>query len=310
MNRGQPSGVRPRVVIVGSANMDLVAAAPRVPRPGETVLGGEFRVVQGGKGANQAVAAARLDAEVTLVARVGGDDFGRELLAGLSLAGVRCDHVAVTAGVSSGVALIVVGADGQNAICVVPGANGRLTVEDVEAAAPAIAEAKVCVVQLEIPMPTVLAALDIARRSGVETIVDPAPAPADPPAALLHADVLTPNETEAATLLGTSGGAAAETARQLRRRGCGAVVLKRGADGAFVCDASGEAAFAPPAVEVVDTTGAGDAFTAALAVARAGGATLAEAARFAVAAGSVACTRFGAQPSMPRLDEVRRLCPS
>lgn len=301
--------MRADIVIIGSANMDLVASAARVPRPGETLLGGEFRIVPGGKGANQAVAAARLGATVALVGRVGADDFGSDLLRGLTQAGVHCGHVVTTPGVSSGVALIVVGADGQNAICVAPGANARVTPEDVDAAESIIAAARVCVVQLEIPMPAVLRALETARRHGVETIVDPAPAVADPPAALLRADILTPNETEAATLLGGAapGGAPGVVARRLREGGCGAVVLKRGGDGAYVGDAEGDEAIAAPAVQVVDTTGAGDAFTAALAVARAGGESLRAAARFAVAAGSLACTRFGAQPSMPRLAEVRRL---
>jgi ribokinase len=319
------------VVVVGSANIDLVVTAPRIPAPGETVLGDEFRIVHGGKGANQAVAAARLRESVALVGRVGDDDFGRSLWTSLQDAGVDCTRLTPTPRTASGVALIVVSRGGENAICVAIGANGRLTPEDIDAARDVIARASVCVVQLEGPLPAVLRAMEVARAHGVETILDPAPAPATAPAELFTADILSPNESEAARLLGEGwskaepartsesipqrGAPAARereslpqrgvlTAQALRQRGARAVVLKLGAAGALIADEAGIATCPARPVIVVDTTGAGDAFTAALAVGRARGMDLPQAARFAVAAGSLACTRFGAQPSMPRLEEV------
>ncbi|MCG3128339.1 MAG: Ribokinase [Phycisphaerae bacterium] len=333
----------PSVVVVGSVNMDLVALGGRIPAPGETVSAREFRLVHGGKGGNQAVAAARLGANVAFIGRVGDDEFGRALRSGLTREGVECGWLGTVPNCSSGVALIHVARDGENAICVVPGANHRLTPDDIDEAAGAIQAARILIVQLEIPMETVLRAISIARQNRVRVVLDPAPAPHDAPADLLTVDILTPNATEAAALApshdgrrsrsdvtrgvaaddaaGKSGdaprhgtaeptappGAPESAALSLLKRGAEAVVLKLGSHGALLADKHGVRRFAARKVEVCDTTGAGDAFTAALAVAQARGQSLDAAVEFAIAAGAIACTRIGAQPSMPSAADVEGL---
>lgn len=303
------SATPPPIVIVGSINMDLVARARHIPAPGETVMGGDFSLIPGGKGANQAVGVARLGGRVFMVGRLGDDDFGTRLRAGLEHNGVDVTHVRDTPGSASGVAMIVVAENGENAITVAPGANAAVTPEDVDAAESLLREARACLIQLELPLSTVLHALRICRRHGVTAILDPAPAPAaGAPEALFAADVLTPNETEAALLSGASDGAPpAAIAAALRRRGASAVVLKLGARGAHVAADDFDETVPGFPVTAVDTTAAGDAFTAALAVALADDLPPLEAARFANAAGALACTRHGAQPSLPHLEEVHRL---
>jgi ribokinase len=295
------------VVIIGSVNMDLVVRAPRIPARGETILGGEFTTIPGGKGANQAVAVARLGATSVLVGRVGEDDFGGRLLTGLRNSGVDCRHVQRTSGVASGIALIVVGDDGDNAITVASGANFAVTPADVNAAADVIRTARVCVLQLELPTDTVAHAIQLCRLFNVETILDPAPAPAQElPKELLAASIISPNETEAAALTGLPAGTAPEkVAAALLEKGASQVVLKLGARGAFMAGPDGMRHVEGFAVDVVDTTAAGDAFTGALAVARAEGRSLDEAVQFANAAGALACTQHGAQPSMPSLEAVQ-----
>ncbi|MBN1344151.1 MAG: ribokinase [Phycisphaerae bacterium] len=300
---------RPCVVVVGSINMDLVARSDRVPAPGETVLGGDFQTIPGGKGANQAVAVARLGARCSMIGRIGDDAFGKRMVAGLSEDGVNTDHILTTPGIASGVALIVVDASGQNAICVASGANYAVTPADVNAAEDAFAAADVCLVQLELPLPTVIHALRVCRRHNVEAILDPAPAPANPTPDLFKADILSPNESEAEMLLGSPGLShdSEATARALAAKGAREVVLKLSGRGAGVL-ADGKFELIPGRpVDVVDSTAAGDAFTAALAVARARHRPLVEATRFANAAGALACTKFGAQPSMPTAKEVSAL---
>ena len=301
----------PHIVVVGSINMDLVARMARLPRPGETVHGDDFQTIPGGKGANQAVAAARLGARVTMIGRVGDDSFGEVLRQSLEEYGVSTEHVLVTDGCSSGVALIGVEATGANSITVVAGANGRLTPHDVESRADVIASADALIVQLETPLDTVAAAIRLAREAGVRTILDPAPAPPGPlPAELLAVEIFSPNQTEAEALTGVAvhDVASARTAAlRLRELGTIAVVLKLGELGAFVMDDAGREEHTPVrAVTVVDTTAAGDAFTAGLAVALAEGRSLPDAARFGCAAGTLACMKFGAQPAMPSRDEVSR----
>jgi ribokinase len=300
-------------VVVGSLNLDLVCRAPRLPRSGETILGGDVAAIPGGKGANQAVAAARLGGEVDLVGRVGDDDFGRRLLAGLESDGVRAGQVKVTRGAPSGVAMILVDdALGENCIVVSPGANHRLTPEDIDLAEPLIAAAAVVVLQLEVPLAVVRRTMDLCRRRGVPTILDPAPVP---PGGLgrrlLGADILTPNLGEALAILAVRGNRRlqpGDIARALLRRGARSVALKLGSRGAMGLEAKG-----PPhlvkafKVKAVDTTAAGDAFTGALAVARVEGQPLAEALRFANAAGALCATVPGAQPALPRREAVERL---
>lgn len=302
----------PEIIVIGSVNMDLVVRAPRIPAPGETILGGRFETIPGGKGANQAVAAARLGGQVAFVGRVGDDAFGRKLRAGLKAAGVDCRFLKTTPKTASGVALIVVSEAGENAICVAGGANTQLTPEDLEAAEPLLAAftGGVCLLQLEIPLPTAQRALEMASTYGLETVLDPAPAPAQAPPELWKADILTPNQGEAAQLLATPATEAKDprgAAAALRQRGAKTVVLKLGDQGAYLLNKEYSLPLPGHRVSVVDTTAAGDAFTAALAVARAAGKSLPEAVRFANAAGALACTRFGAQPSLPTRTEVEAL---
>ena len=307
-----PKQRRP-IVVIGSINMDLVSRVPRLPAPGETVLGTAFAIIPGGKGANQAVAAARLGGDVHLIGRVGQDDFGRQLLAGLTSNGVSTDHVLMTPGVPSGCAAIAVDDAGENSIVVVPGANGLVSPADVDAAERSIAGAAVVVMQLEVPIETVRHAVALCRRLGVPTILDPAPAPPGGlPGELYDVDVFTPNQAEAAALLGMPEQvgrlSARDIAARLLARGCRAVLLKLGAAGSMLGERDVSIVeVAPFPVRVVDTTAAGDAFTGALAVAMAEGMPLTEAARFANAAGALCCTQFGAQPALPTRAAVEKL---
>ena len=288
--------------------MDLVARMNRLPRPGETVTGESFLSVPGGKGANQAVAASRLGADVVFIGRVGDDAFGASLRQLLVAAGVDTSLVSDTQDCCSGVALIGVDVNGANAITVIPGANGRLTEADIESSAEMIASADAVVLQLETPIDTVAAAIRIARRHQVITILDPAPAPAGPlPPLLMSVDIISPNQTEAEAITGIAVvdlASATEAARAMQRNGAKQVVLKLGELGALVLTQDGTVHQIPAITAmVVDTTAAGDAFTAALAVAICEGHSLEVAARWGTWAGTIACTRFGAQPSMPtRLD--------
>lgn len=306
------------IVVIGSVNMDLVCRAPRRPAAGETVIGDGLLTVPGGKGANQAVAASKLGGDVHLIGRVGDDDFGRRLLAGLAEQDVHTDAVTVTKGVPSGCAMILVDAAGENSIVVAPGANAKVTPADVERAQRLIARAAAVVLQLEIPPATVRHAVALCRRLGVFTILDPAPVPPKGlPRALFAVDVLTPNENEAERLLALGAARRPESKRvagpehvgaALLARGAKRVVLKLGARGAMIAS-PGEPprAVRPFKVKVTDTTAAGDAFTGALAVAVSEGMLLPDAARFANAAGALCCTKFGAQPSLPTRSAVDAL---
>lgn len=304
--------MKPRIVVVGSLNMDLVVRTARLPRPGETVVGRDFVQVPGGKGGNQAVASARLGANVAMIGRVGDDAFGRQLVDSLARDGVDTGAVAAIAGTSSGLALIGVEDSGQNAITIVGGANTMLSSDDVQRHDATIAAAGALLVQLEVPVVSIAAALAIAKRHGVLTILDPAPAPHEPlPAELVAVDVLSPNQSEAEALTGiavASVGDAMRVAAILHERGARQVVLKLGDQGALASDGMGNIVHIPaPQVAPVDTTAAGDAFTAALAVALVEGRSLAEATRFACAAGSLATTRRGAQDAMPSREEIERM---
>lgn len=295
----------PRILVVGSANMDLVVQAPRIPVPGETVLGGTFARVRGGKGANQAVACARLGAETYMLARVGRDAFGDELVAGLEADGVHCEYV-IRDERPSGVAFIIVDEAGENAIVVAPGANAALGPEDV-ACVPDLRSFDAVLLQLEVPLPTIEAALDAAKAASVLTVLDAGPPTALPPQIIRKVGVLSPNETEATAILGKQTDASLppeEIASRLMERGAERVVLKLGADGALAAWAGGMEHVPAFRVEPVDTTGAGDAFTAALAVSLARGEDLIRATKMACAAGALATTVFGAAPSMPTAEAV------
>lgn len=287
-----------RIVVVGSINMDLVTQAPRFPQAGETLLGRGFVTVPGGKGANQAVAAARLGAEVLLVGALGDDAFGDQLRAGLLGEGVDLAHVSRLPAQSSGTASITV-AQGENQIVAVPAANACVTPAQVEAAGEAIARADAVLVQMEIPLDAVEATLRLGHRAGVPVILNPAPAQPLPADWLALARYLTPNQHELAMLLGADPH---EDFRALMCRAPGAVVLTRGSEGAWFRE-EGEPIHQPGfAVEAVDSTGAGDTFNAALAVYLDEG--LAEAVRKACAAAALSVTRLGAQQGMPRVAEL------
>ncbi|MFC4005279.1 ribokinase [Prauserella oleivorans] len=285
------------VLVVGSANADLVVATERRPAGGETVLAGDTRTLPGGKGANTAVAAARLGADVALLGALGDDGHGRLLLDSLRSAGVRTDLVRIVDR-PTGVAYITVTPDGENAILVSPGANYALRPADVDGA---LSGAKVLVASLEVPLVTVEHALTAAAEAGVRTVLNLSPVAKVATGVLAALDVLVVNEHEAAWLLGTES---AEPARLLEL-GPRSAVVTRGARGVVVVTRDGVTEVPSPQVEVVDTTGAGDAFTGALAVALARDASLADAARGAVRVAAFSVTRHGAQPSYPHSSELQ-----
>ena len=300
--------MRAAITVVGSLNMDFVVEVERLPGPGETVLGGGFATLPGGKGGNQACAAARLGGRVRLVGRVGRDGFGAELRRGLVADGVDTSAVRVSEVTPSGVALIFVEASGQNQIVVAPGANQELTRDDVEQALAGASEGFL-LLQLESPLDTVGHAAALGARAGLTVMLDPAPARELPDALLASVSCLTPNESEAMALLGRRQDAlslaeAPVAARALRARGPRTVILKLGAQGAWVDDASGAGHFPAPRVNAVDATAAGDTFNGALAVALAEGRPLPDAVVFANAAAALSVTRKGAQASIPTRFEV------
>lgn len=298
-----------RVVVVGSANTDLVCLVDRLPEPGETVLGGQFLQAAGGKGANQAVAAARLGAEVTFIARLGTDAYGDRAVAGYAADGLETRFLVRDPDRPSGVALILVDSGGENQIAVAPGANGALTPADIEAARSAFEQAQVVLLQLEIPLDAVAAAARLGHECGAKVILNPAPAPPEPlPAELLGwVDVLTPNETEAARLASAAGEPPTALLHRLSQFGVESVVLTRGRAGALVSLPEGVLNIPAPVVTAVDATAAGDAFNGALAVGLAGGRPWSTAVRQACAAGALAATKAGAQPSLPTLTELQQL---
>lgn len=293
----------PRICVVGSVNVDMVVRTERLPLPGETVAGTDVRQIPGGKGANQAVAAARLGAQVTLVGRVGDDAFGRQMLAHLAAEQVDVSRLATTAGVPTGLAAIQVAASGQNSIVVVPGANGHLSPADLAAAADAIRAADLLLVQLETPLDAIGAAMRIARAAGVPILFDPAPASARLPDELLRVEFCCPNESEAATLVGrpvVTPEDARQAARALRDLGVGCALVTLGDRGVWVNDGRGLDELSPAVpVHAVDTTAAGDAFAAGFAVRFAQTGDVSAAVRWGSLAGALAATQFGAQPSLP-----------
>jgi len=298
------------ILVVGSSNTDMIIQIDRIPRPGETILGGEFSIAAGGKGANQAVGAARAGGDVTFVARVGQDMFGDQAIAGFRRDGINVDCVFRDKAAPSGVALIFVAKDGENSIAVAGGANGKLSPADVKKAAKAIRSAAVLVAQLETPLETVQAAAAIAVKAGVRVILNPAPARPLPDSLLKLVSILTPNETEAELLTGikvTDEAAAAKTADKLRSRGVQTVILTLGPRGAFIATADGKQLVPGFKVKAVDSTAAGDIFNGALAVALAEGKPLPTAVRFANAAAALSVTKLGAQPSAPTRKEIEKL---
>lgn len=292
--------MKPKIVVVGSANTDMVVQVHHLPEPGETVLGGDYIQSQGGKGANQAVAAARLGAEVTFVSRLGQDAFGDASVAAYKADGINTEHIIRDDKTPSGVALIMVNRSGENIIAVAPGANAKLSPADIFAAENAIQKAKCLLVQLEIPLETVQVALQLAVKHHVPVILNPAPATQLPSTLLEMVDFLTPNETEAATLAGGYSAKHANDAANIltSKFKVKNIVITLGEKGALIAGFHNQIVPTYP-VHSVDTTGAGDAFNSGLAVALARGDIFVDAVKFANAVAALSTTRPGAQSSMP-----------
>ncbi len=296
----------PKIVVVGSANTDMVVKVPHLLQPGETLLGSQFMMARGGKGANQAVAAQRLGGEVTFIARLGRDNFGRDSAAAYREEGIDTSFIAWDDEAPSGVALIMVSEKAENIIAVVPGANGRLSPGDICAAEPSIIGAYCMLLQLEIPLETVEMAVRLAKKHGVRVILNPAPAVPLPRSILDCVDVITPNESEAAILLGAEFDPRSEqgVSDLFNKLKVPALVMTLGGRGAQICQGKQAAIVPTYPVEPIDTTAAGDAFNGALAVALGRGEELEGAVRFANAVGAISTTRMGAQPSLPTMAEV------
>ncbi|MDX2216741.1 MAG: ribokinase [Oculatellaceae cyanobacterium bins.114] len=297
------------VIVFGSINMDLVAKTPRLPCPGETLMGDSFITIPGGKGANQAVAIARLGISTEIVGRVGDDRFGQELLASLRASGVGCDRVLQDSTTHSGVAMIVVDAAAENQILVISGANGQVNITDSQRLNDLLPAANALLLQLEIPLVAVLEAAQAAKSAGVLVILDPAPVPTHWPDELYSLiDILTPNQIEASQLVGFEVNTferAATAAEVLHQRGVSTVIVKLGSQGAL-CSPIGESPFRVPAfaVEAIDTVAAGDAFNGGLAAALAEGLPLQQATRWGAATAALSVMKTGAQSSMPSRAEL------
>lgn len=302
-----------RIVVMGSANTDMILQMERIPRPGETILGGHFSIAAGGKGANQAVAAARAGGEVTFVARLGNDIFGQQAIEGFAQEGINVNFVLRDEQEPSGVALIFVAEDGENSIGVASGANSRLSLEDIDAARQCIETADVLVMQLETPIETVQHAAEIASAAGVPVILNPAPAQPLSDSLLSQISILTPNESEAELLTGVSVDnpeRAREAAQVLHAKGVETVLITLGSQGAVVSSNDFSEHVPAFSVDPIDTTAAGDVYNGALAVALSEGNSLFDAAHFAGAAAALSVTKLGAQPSAPTRTEIEKLLKS
>ena len=301
----------PKVVVVGSFNMDLVVKAGRRPETGETLMGKEFGMFIGGKGSNQAIAAARLGADVTMIGRLGTDLFGDTLMAAHAEESICTDYVIRDTEVGTGIASILIDTDGDNSIVLVPQANMRLTVEDIERASESITAADVLLLQLEVPIAASQRAAEIAKSNGATVVLNPAPAQELPDDFLAQVDILTPNEVETESLSGVKVSTAADAeraAKVLLDKGLSAVILTLGERGPVLLTPDLTRQVPAYTVEVVDTTAAGDAFCGALATGLARGENLVDAVAFANAAGALAVTVLGAAPSMPTATQVEAFC--
>jgi ribokinase len=299
-----------RIVVIGSSNTDMIIKTDHIPRPGETVLGGEFFTAAGGKGANQAVAAARADRDVVFIGRVGDDVFGQRAIESFARDGIDTDYIIKDKEAPSGIALITVSADGENSIAVASGANARLSPADIENSADIIISASVLLMQLEIPIETVRRAAQIARDHDVRVILNPAPAQPLDDLLLSSVSVLTPNETETEMLTGimpADPAALSRAAASLLSKGIAAVLITLGSRGVFVATPSLQELVPAFRVKAIDTTAAGDVFNGALAVALSENKSIVDAARFANAAAALSVTKLGAQPSAPYRAEIEYL---
>jgi ribokinase len=298
-----------KIVVMGSLNMDLVGCAPRIPVLGETIVGSKYFSEPGGKGANQAYAAAVLGGRVAMLGRVGSDEFGREMRSNLEKVGCDVSGLLTIQGATSGIALIFVADSGQNSIIIVPGANDLFSPQDVEASQEYLKGAALVLLQLENPLATVLAAARAAKRAGARVILDPAPAREIPDELLELSDVVTPNETEAAILAGLPPGGlnpdqALAIARKLQARKAKIVIVKLGEQGCLLVDLRTSTLVPAPKVKAVDTTAAGDVFNAGLAVALSEGLDLPAACSFANRSASLSVTKLGTQIATPTRAEV------
>ena len=302
--------MKPKIIVVGSSNTDMVVKTSHLPGPGETVIGGEFITAAGGKGANQAVAAARAGGDVYFVAKVGDDHFGKSAIDGFKKEKIKTDYVYTDKKLPSGVALIVVDEKGENAIAVAPGANSRLSPNDIKKAQKVIKSAKVLLVQLEIPLQTVIEAVNIASSYGIKTILNPAPAMPLPDELLSKISVITPNEIEAEILTGikiVDEQTAKSAAITLKKKGVDTVIITLGEKGAYLHNEDTSKLIPSIKVKAVDTTAAGDIFNGALAVSIAEEKQIIQAVRFANIAAAISVTKIGAQPSAPKRNQILRL---
>jgi ribokinase len=296
-----------KIIVVGSSNTDMVVKVPHIPAPGETVMGSELLTIPGGKGANQAVGAARAGGEVVFIACVSDDTFGTESVENYKKDGIDTSYIKVKPGMHSGVALINVAADGENSIAVAPGANSHLLPEDIARARDAFEGAGAVLVQLEIPLETVLATARLASEFNVPLILNPAPGAKLPAELLKMVSVITPNETEAALLTGTreiNEETIPEMARALYDMGIETVIITLGSKGVYLLNSDFQGHVRGYTVKAVDTTAAGDVFNGALAAALSGNKTIRQAIDFAQRAAAISVTRMGAQPSAPRMEEI------
>ena len=298
---------KPKIVIVGSSNTDMVVKVPRIPIPGETIIGSEFMVIPGGKGANQAVAAARAGAEVTFISCVGDDQYGYQSIENYKKEGIDTSYIKIEKGAHSGIALITVSQDGENSIAVAPGANNDLAPEDIEKYKEAFTDAKLILVQLEIPMSTVEAVIDLANSMKIPLMLNPAPGASIPSSYIEKITWITPNESEASILTSKnnlSGNNIEDMACELYKMGAGTVLITLGKNGVYLKNDEYQEKIDSYQVKAIDTTAAGDVFNGTLAFALASEMPLIEAVDFAQRAAAISVTRMGAQPSAPFSKEI------
>ena len=298
-----------KIVVIGSSNTDMVVRSSKMPAPGETVLGNEFDVIPGGKGANQAVAAARAGGEVTFITKVGNDDFGKKAIAGYQKDKINTEHILVDQEAPSGVALIIVDdSTGQNTIVVAPGANAKLSEEDIQQMEAIIKEADIVLLQLETSIEAVFMALKMAKANGIKTILNPAPAQALSDELLSFVDIITPNESETEILIGIHPEEKEEIIKAsdiLLEKVNDSVIITLGSKGVYFASKNGDNDFVPTTkVDAIDTTAAGDVFNGYLATALSSGRPLLEAIQQANRAAAISVTRRGAQPSVPFKNEI------
>lgn len=297
------------ILVIGSANMDMVVVTKRPPQPGETVFGSQFAMFPGGKGANQAVCCAKLGSRVHFIGKMGNDVFRTKLMQSMKNDGVRLQHLLVDPAAPTGIALITVDARGQNEIVVVPGSNMKLTPADINKKRDIFAKIKIVLLQLEIPIETVTQSARLAKAHGATVILNPAPARKTPQSLLRMIDYVTPNETEAETLTGMpvkNVASAQKAAKRLLEIGVKNVIITLGAKGCLLVNSESVEIFSARKVKAVDTTAAGDAFNGALAFSLAKGRNINEAIRFANAVAAFSVTKMGAQSSMPTMNELQK----